>query len=250
MFGYAKNLLYPSRFTQTKLTEFHRDLLGCSSLVWMVAESRLPTSVVEKLKTDLDESGLPGIYTSQIPEGQTSPLIPFQYSDSNELGSGFHLKINNKDYNFPEAPRGPPEVYWSKNYASYVQYAYTTMYTHYSCILSSKTHKEQVFAEYAVSYTARRIEVTDPDGELPPFGGDFVDIGLKVMMRQASDTMFVFHADELHGTSPMHQVQQTGVVYPFSTRLVDAYEKAKKAETVFLDDVVSAGDAPMVEETI
>ncbi|KAG8914641.1 hypothetical protein FRC00_011886 [Tulasnella sp. 408] len=147
------------------------------------------------------------------------------------LGTGFSLSLNGKEYDFERAPRAPPEVYWSKNYAS-------------------RAHKENTSTPYAISYTARRTEMADPNEELPPFGGDFVDIGLKVMMRQASDTLFVFRARQYHGTTPMHQVQQTGVVYPFSARLQDAYDKAKKAETVELDPVYSAGDAAMVDTNI
>lgn len=113
-----------------------------------------------------------------------------------------------------------------------------------------RAHKENTSTPYAISYTAQRTEMAGPGDELPPFGGDFVDIGLKVMMRQASDTLFVFRARQYHGTTPMHQVQQTGVVYPFSSRLEDAYAKATKAGTVELDQVYSAGDAPMVDKNI
>lgn len=70
MFGYARNLLYPNRWTESELTRMHHDLLACASLVWMVAESRLPAAVLNQIESDFVKSGLPGIFTSQIEEGQ------------------------------------------------------------------------------------------------------------------------------------------------------------------------------------
>ncbi|KIO32316.1 hypothetical protein M407DRAFT_42599, partial [Tulasnella calospora MUT 4182] len=101
MFGHARNLLYPSRFTESELTMMHHDLLACASLVWMIAESRLPSPVIDQVKSDFVKSGLPGISTSHIPEG-----------------TGFSLHLKGREYDFGTAPRAPPEVYWSKNYAS------------------------------------------------------------------------------------------------------------------------------------
>lgn len=72
-----------------------------------------------------------------------------------------------------------------------------------------------------------------------PFGGDFVDIGLKVLMRASSDTLFSFRANELHGTTSMQDVEQLGLAFPFSERIVDAYNKAlAAAATVVLEEAV------------
>lgn len=70
MFGYAKNLLRPKSFTQDEVVAFHNDLLAGSTMVWKIAESRLPTDVMGDLINKLDESGLPGIFTSHVPEGK------------------------------------------------------------------------------------------------------------------------------------------------------------------------------------
>lgn len=70
MFGYAKNLFRPERFTDDAISTFHHDLLAGSTMVWKLAESRLPSEVMEGLIKNLDESGLPGIFTSHIEKGE------------------------------------------------------------------------------------------------------------------------------------------------------------------------------------
>lgn len=85
-----------------------------------------------------------------------------------------------------------------------------------------------------MAYHALRVEHDEP------FGGDFVDVGLKVLMRASSDTLFAFRANNLHGTTPMQDVEQLGVVFPFSERIAAAYRKAIDAPTIFLEEAVIA----------
>ncbi|KAG9022158.1 hypothetical protein FS837_006571 [Tulasnella sp. UAMH 9824] len=213
MFGHAKNLLHPNRFTENEITKFHHNLLAGSTVIWKIAESRLPAEIMQPLIAKLEGSGLPGIFTSHIEEG-----------------TGFTLPLGGKEYHFTGSPHGPPEVYHSANYSS----------------KGRRAHSERTYTEFAVAYHALRAETTDEHHPFVSFGGDFVDIGLKVLMRASSDTLFAFRANHLHGTTPMRCIEQLGIVYPFSERIKVAYEKAQDAKTIILEDVVTAAPGASV----
>lgn len=74
MFGYAKNLLRPNRFTEDEITRFHHNLLAGSTMIWKIAESHLPAEIMQPLIAKLKGSDLPGIFTSHIEEGGCSLL--------------------------------------------------------------------------------------------------------------------------------------------------------------------------------
>ncbi|KAG8934648.1 hypothetical protein FRC01_001384 [Tulasnella sp. 417] len=200
------NLLRPQRFSGDEILEMHHRLLAGSTLVWKLAESRFPAAVTADVSKELGK--LPNFFTTHIPEGQ-----------------GFTFKLGEMEYAFPEAPRCPPEVYHSQNY-------------------SSLAHSEQTTTRFAIAYHALRREESLEHS--PALGGDFVDVGLKVLMRASSDTLFAFNAKHLHGTTPMQHIDQRGVVFPFSQRILDAYNKTRECETVLLDEVVEAPEGATV----
>lgn len=43
-----------------------------------------------------------------------------------DVGKGFHLELNGKQYNFSQAHRGPPELYLIHGYSTSVSYILTT----------------------------------------------------------------------------------------------------------------------------
>lgn len=146
-------------------------------------------------------------------------------------------------------------LYWIPTWSSrglpqcklfFVSDAYSLFDSSLSHKNGRRAHSEKTYTDFAVAYHALRTETNHEDHPFVPFGGDFVDIGLRVLMRAASDTLFAFRANHLHGTTPMRCIEQLGVVYPFSERIKVAYKKAQETTTVVLDDVVTAAPGASV----
>jgi hypothetical protein len=73
--------------------------------------------------------------------------------------------------------------------------------------------------------TSRKI----PGNQVASFpGSSFVDVGLKVVVRQATGTMMAFQPEQLHGTTIANGAVNTGMAITFSRRVGDAWEEAKR----------------------
>lgn len=92
--------------------------------------------------------------------------------------------------------------------------------------LCSWTHTDQAYCKYAFVLCAER---QNPDAQIHPSpGSSFVDIGLKVVVRQATGTMTAFQPEYLHGTTVAHGAVNSSMIISFSRRITDAWEDAKK----------------------
>ena len=90
-------------------------------------------------------------------------------------------------------------------------------------IFCSWTHVDPVFCKYAFSLvTSRTISGTGTPGS------SFVDVNLKVVVRQATGTMMAFQPEQLHGTTISDGAVNTGMAITFSQRVGDAWKNAKK----------------------
>ena len=106
--------------------------------------------------------------------------------------------------------------------------------------MCSWTHTDQAYCKYAFVLCAER---QNPDVQVHPFpGSSFVDIGLKVVVRQATGTMMAFQPECLHGTTSAHGAVNNSIIISFSRRIHDAWEDAKKlhgqVQVVLKDGVV------------
>jgi len=61
-------------------------------------------------------------------------------------------------------------------------------------------------------------------------GASFVDVGLKVVVRQATGTIMAFQPEQLHGTTISNGAVNTGMAITFSRRVGDAWNDAKKLQ--------------------
>jgi hypothetical protein len=89
----------------------------------------------------------------------------------------------------------------------------------------SWTHTDRAFCDYAFAFCADRC-ISNALGKLP--GASFVDIGLGVVVRQATGTMMAFQPEHLHGTTTAYGAINLGMAITFSRRVGDAWEDAKK----------------------
>lgn len=79
--------------------------------------------------------------------------------------------------------------------------------------LGSWTHTDQAYCKYAFVLCAER---QNPDIQIHPFpGSSFVDIGLKVVVRQAAGTMMAFQPECLHGTTISYGAVNTSMIISF-----------------------------------
>ncbi len=109
-------------------------------------------------------------------------------------------------------------------------------------LLCSWTHTDRAFCDYAFSFCVDRCIPNTP-AKFP--GASFVDIGLGVVVRQATGTMMAFQPEHLHGTTAAYGAINLGMAITFSRRVGDAWEDAKKLEGKV--EVVSK--AGVMEET-
>src|SRR5258708_17946890 len=94
-------------------------------------------------------------------------------------------------------------------------------------LLCSWTHTDRAFCDYAFSFCVDRCIPNTP-AKFP--GASFVDIGLGVVVRQATGTMMAFQPEHLHGTTPAYGAINLGMAITFSRRVCEAFEHAKKLE--------------------
>jgi hypothetical protein len=106
--------------------------------------------------------------------------------------------------------------------------------------LNSWTHTDQAYCTYAFALCSDR-QVLDPS--IQPFSGSsFVDVGLKVIVRQAIGTMMVFKPENLHATTLAHGAVNCFLLVSFSRRVYDAWKEAlelgNKVEIIARDGAV------------
>ena len=111
---------------------------------------------------------------------------------------------------------------------------------HHYLYLCSWTHTDQAYCKYAFVLCA---EHQNPDVQIHPFPGlNFVDIGLKFVIRQATGTMMAFQPECLHGTTSAHGAVNNSIIISFLHCIHDAWEDAKKlhgqVQVVLKDGVV------------
>ena len=93
---------------------------------------------------------------------------------------------------------------------------------------ASWTHTDPAYCRYAFSLcTSQTISGT----QIQSFpGSSFVDVGLKVVVRQATGTMMAFQPEQLHGTTIANGAVNTGMAITFSRRVSDAWNDAKELQ--------------------
>jgi hypothetical protein len=106
----------------------------------------------------------------------------------------------------------------------------------------SWTHTDQAFCDYAFAFC---VDCCIPNTPAKFPGASFVDIGLGVVVHQATGTMMAFQPEHLHGTMAAYGAINLSIAITFSQHVGDAWEDAKKLEGKV--EVVSK--AGVIEET-
>ena len=138
-------------------------------------------------------------------------------------GHGFHIKIDDEVFLFPTAERAPPEAYLSRGYEAYVLLYLPLHYLTFT----RWTHTDKAYCKYAFSFCVGRELPEQPPQQNLPCGSSFVDIGLKVAVRQDRGTVTAFRPEYLHGTTLAYGAINSIIAITFSKRVGDAWKEAR-----------------------
>ncbi|KAF8882084.1 hypothetical protein BD779DRAFT_1473056 [Infundibulicybe gibba] len=170
----------------------------------------IPMEVIGTIDKCLEENNLPEISGNYAPQE-----------------SGYRLSIGGKTCYFPQFPRGPPEAYFTSNY-------------------QAPAHTDSAFAQWALSWCTTRIDKVDvpparyqtrsvskPSDPGPPGGGgNFVDLSLRVVVKQAQGTMMAFQPEFAHGTTHLCDARNQVATITFSQHIWNAYLEAEQNLTL------------------
>ncbi|KAJ7156697.1 hypothetical protein C8R46DRAFT_1294394 [Mycena filopes] len=166
-----------------------------------------------------------------------------------EPGLGYKFEFRGKGYSFPAVERGPSEGMFSVDYSApshydpaYAKWGLSWNVEHKVVAppppshdehpphrqLRSNTNKRGVDGNGQPKAKAPLVETQENSNLWPKYGGgNFVDLTLKVKVKQAARTLMAFRPEYLHGTTRLCGAHSMGCTIPFCTRILDAFRKAQ-----------------------
>ncbi|THH29403.1 hypothetical protein EUX98_g4773 [Antrodiella citrinella] len=210
---HARSLGWAKSFTR-KLSDDAKaakdeEVISASSIVWSLLTYCMPVPITEHIEKVLAEEGLPRAASANVPPGTTFTIKWVSRDPENPL----------PDLTF-KYERGPPEVYLSRVYSIPVLY-------HICLPLDRHSHFDKNYAKWALILMVK-CEVAD-SCTMPDGGASFVDVNLKVIVRQATGTGIAFQPDHMHGTTKAHGATSWSISHVFSQRVVDMIRDASDA---------------------
>ncbi|KAF8218363.1 hypothetical protein K438DRAFT_1925472 [Mycena galopus ATCC 62051] len=233
VFGCAKS--YNKNLDETTKINHDHDVIAAVNIVWAASKAWLPTDITDNIETHLCENNLPRIATRNIP-----------------AGTGFQLELGGQKYSFPQYERAPPEAYLTKDYSASLHedtcwipgpsaMALTVGRTvdppHQGPSASPGISSQcQTRSASAISASASEDYQLWPTGG----GGNFVDMSLKVIVKQATSTLIAFDPTKAHGTTRLCNAHNQIAAITFSRHIYKAFQKA--AAGIVIDTGEGAGD--------
>ncbi|KAJ6516895.1 hypothetical protein C8R47DRAFT_1313230 [Mycena vitilis] len=240
VFGLAKS--FTANLDSMTMADHDEGIIAATTLVWGAAKAWLPTDITSSIDDKLSASGMPRIATRNVAEG-----------------TGFHLNLAGTEYSFPMVERAPPEAYMTIDYSAhdpcYVQGA-SAISVNVGRTLDPLIPTSPLHRPDDVLYSSRpstrsqtrpgegpvTLDPLTEDPNLWPAGGggNFVDMSLKVVVKQAAGTLFAFDPTFRHGTTRLCGAHNHTVTIAFSARIHDAFEQARQG--ISIDAGSGAGD--------
>ncbi|KAJ7898774.1 hypothetical protein B0H13DRAFT_803926 [Mycena leptocephala] len=247
VFGLAKS--YNRVMDQATAADHDGDVIAAMTLTWSVCRALLPTDVITEIDGYLELAGLPQMATRQVPEGE---CIGFYYAAPVKLeyaGQGYRFVINGKTFDFPAHERPPSEGLLSQDYSawSHIDPAWAKWGLSWNVaheVDAPERRPPTVFSAGVSPITTRsRAQIAaqntpvvrlaeDPSLWPAEGGGNFVDVSLKVKVKQSSHTLMAFRPEFMHGTTRLCGAHSMGCTIPFCTRVLEAYNRAKAGTSV------------------
>ncbi|KAJ7213132.1 hypothetical protein GGX14DRAFT_620293 [Mycena pura] len=220
-FGPAKS--YTKVLANDTMVAHDEDVIAAMTLTWSMCKTFLPLELIQGIEKQVDEAGLPQIWTRNIGEG-----------------TSYRIKLDDQVYEFPLYGRAPSEGVLSQDYVGRVS----------ACILLW-SHTDPTHTGWTLSWNLKRTvdrprscgrhiqsaaTATAPVGkpEFPPFsgGGNFVDLTLKVKVLQATGTLLAHRPDYPHGTTRLCGAHGLGTTIPFTSRVLTAFQTREEGQNV------------------
>lgn len=86
------------------------------------------------------------------------------------------------------------------------------------------------WSPHSSSHFTRSASKRTPPQTTP--GGSFVDVGLRVVVRQAKGTLMVFQPEHQHGTTRLFGAHNSHCSINFSSRILEAFKMAEKDQVI------------------
>ncbi|TFY73303.1 hypothetical protein EWM64_g10709, partial [Hericium alpestre] len=185
---------YTKKRSQDVQKKHDEDVVAVMSLMWSLVHTHIPTDVVDETERIMDNSGMLKLATRTI-----------------AAGPGYKFQVNGKSYSFPLAECAPPEGYMVQGYSSpihvdgfYANMAYSWVTGEEelpaqdppAAVSVYKTRRQQAQAQ-ASSSTAPSLLSPQviPEDHPQHFGGNYVDLNLKIIVPQYRGTLMAFAKD-------------------------------------------------------
>ncbi|KAJ7715587.1 hypothetical protein B0H16DRAFT_1615630 [Mycena metata] len=247
VFGLAKS--YTKQLDDTTKVEHDNDIIAAATTVWAAAKTWLPTDITHQIDRELEKHSMPRIATRNVEEG-----------------TGFVLDLNGVTYSFPDVQRAPPEAYLTVDYSASLHL--DPCFVKGACAISVNVDRtvdpssasppvdtfpaagqtsNTPFMPSRPSTRSQSGPITpkvDPATEHParwPIGGggNFVEMSLMVVVKQATGTLLAFDPSFRHGTTRLCGGHNHTITIAFSAHIKDAFEYAKNG---FHESGAGAGD--------
>ncbi|KAI0038399.1 hypothetical protein FA95DRAFT_1567767 [Auriscalpium vulgare] len=200
-----------------------QEAVAAFSIFWAIAEALAPCELIDPINSTLEDIGMPRLATRQVSEG-----------------TGWRATLEDgKTYEFPCAQRAPPEGYMALDYSApvHTDKLYTKTAFALTAAVSEYPAAPHIPSAGLPSQPSRRTTRAHKHSHinpiaavpLPPHGGSFVDLDIKVVSRPAARTLMAFKPTHKHGTTSLHCRSTQVMSITFSQHIRDAYEKAKGA---------------------
>ena len=133
----------------------------------------------------------------------------------------------------------------------YVAYVYQSIDCYLDgLIICSWSHVDPAYCAWAFSLcVGREVETLQPAGKkwaqkyVEGGGGNFVNVTLKVVVKAAVGTLFVFQPDKLHGTTLSYGATNRNMAITFSKHVADGYrEMMEKGSSIFAGEGAGEGN--------
>ncbi|EIM79634.1 uncharacterized protein STEHIDRAFT_135630 [Stereum hirsutum FP-91666 SS1] len=233
VWGLAKS--FSKKLPQDVKEQRDRDAVAVLSMVWAMIRTHMPREGVDALEDVLDATGMPRMSTRNIEEGD-----------------GYEFEIDGQTFSFPVASRAPPEGYLIQAYSARSHYDGIdddvpnawSLHSSVCDIIPSEaaTPSATSAAEpaFRISTRSQRRRLQELGSQQkspnPPapivsrplcYGGSFVDLELRVVVRPAPATGTQFDPRRMHGSTRLVNRITRACAFTSSTFIRQAFEKAQ-----------------------
>ncbi|KAK7049483.1 hypothetical protein VNI00_005514 [Paramarasmius palmivorus] len=169
------------------------DVNGAGGIVWSLIAATMPQSVIQEVTSKLSLHKVPHLVSRYIAPGK-----------------GYRIKLNEREYVFPDADRAPPpQLFMTWGYSAW-------------------SHTDPCYATWAFNLNVGREQyetATSDSIDVPAYGGaNFVDVSLQVVVVNSAGTLMAFKPSHHHGTTVSGGTTNYYITFAFSKDISDALD--------------------------